>query len=153
MNHRLFPLAELAAFAGILAGGYMIVAASTATAIPVAASDRQDTRPVPPSAPTLAPATMIVSAGPPVPLRVDRHAKYWDGDLQAPATTTDSAVTEQIDRKATSDATARAMIEADGYKNVRSLVQAADGVWRGLAMRGSVEIAISVAANGSVVAE
>jgi hypothetical protein len=56
------------------------------------------------------------------------------------------------DRKETSDALARAMIEADGYKNVRSLVQEPDGAWRGL-MRGAVEIAISVDANGRVWAE
>jgi hypothetical protein len=153
MNRRLFPFAELMAFAGILAGGYMIVAASRATAIPVAASDSHDARPAPPPAPTLALATTIASARPPVPLRVDRHASYWVGDPQPPATSTDAAVTEPTDKKAPADATARAMIEADGYKNVRSLVQAPGGVWRGLAMRGSVEIAISVAANGSVLAE
>jgi hypothetical protein len=45
------------------------------------------------------------------------------------------------------------MIEADGYKNVRSLVQAPDGAWRGLAMRGAAEIAISVDAKGRVLAE
>ncbi len=45
------------------------------------------------------------------------------------------------------------MVEADGYKNVKSLVQAPDGAWRGLAMRGAVEMAISVDANGRVLAE
>jgi len=153
MNRRLFPFAELVAFAGIVAGGYMIVAATRATAIPVATSDGRDARPAPPPTQTLAPTTATASARPPVPLQRIDHANYWVGDPKPSATTTDAAVTELIDKKATSDATAKAMIEADGYKNVRSLVQAPDGAWRGLAMRGNVEIAISVDANGSVLAE
>jgi hypothetical protein len=87
-------------------------------------------------------------------LRTGRHATYWVEDPQQPtAPTTEGAVTEPTDKRLTSDATAKAMVEADGYKNVRALVQAPDGVWRGLAMRGAVEIAISVDANGRVLAE
>ncbi len=90
---------------------------------------------------------------PPVPLPTSRHSTYWVEDQRAIAATTGGTVTEPTDRKATSDAAAKAMIEADGYKNVRSLVPAPDGRWRGLAMRGAVEIAISVDANGRVMAE
>ena len=42
------------------------------------------------------------------------------------------------------------MIEADGYRNVKSLAKAPDGSWRGLAMRGTVEVAVSVDDNGRV---
>lgn len=162
MSRRLFPFAELILFSGILAGGYVIVAAAKATATPVAVSDRHDKQPTasqvanPASAPapTLAPPTRISSAKPPVPLRTSRHATYWVEDPERPtATTMEGAVTERTDKRVTSDASAKAMIEADGYKNVRSLVQTPDGAWRGLAMRGAVEIAVSVDANGRVLAE
>ena len=161
MSRRL-PFAELILFSGILAGGYVIVAAAKSTATPVAVSARHDKQPTaseaanPASAPapTLAPPTRISSAMPPVPLRTSRHATYWIEDPPPPpATTTEGSVTTQTDKKATSDLAAKAMIEADGYKNVRSLVRAPDGAWRGLAMRGAVEIAISVDANGGVLAE
>ena len=160
-SRRLFPFAELVALACVLVGGYMIVAAAKATVIPVAASDQRDTQPIakeaanpaPAPTPTLSPATRISSAKPPVPLRTSRHATYWVEEPRPPATTTEPSVTEPTDKKVASDATAKAMIEADGYKNVRSLVKAPDGAWRGLAMRGSVEIAIRVDADGRVLAE
>jgi hypothetical protein len=162
MSRRPFPFAELILFSGILASGYVIVAAAKATATPVAASDRHDKQPTaseaanpaPTPAPTLAPRTRFSPAKPPVPLRTSRHATYWVEDPERPTTTTmEGAVTEPTNKRVTSDATAKAMIEADGYKNVRSLVQAPDGAWRGLAMRGAAEIAISVDAKGRVLAE
>jgi hypothetical protein len=162
MSRRLFPFAELMLFSGILAGGYVIVAAAKATATPVAVSDRYNKQPTaseaanPGSAPapTLAPRTRFSSAKPPVPLLTSRHATYWVEDPQRPtAPTSEGAVMEPTAKSVTSDATAKAMIEADGYKKVRSLVQAPDGAWRGLAMRGAVEIAIIVDANGRVLAE
>ena len=157
-SRRLFLFAEFVAFGGILASGYVIVAASGARAIPVVASDQRDklptakdmANPAAGSAPTLAPATRVSSAKPPVPLRVGRHATFWIEDPQPPATTTEAAVTEQIDRKTTSDATAKAMIEADGYKKVRAVAKAPDGSWRGFAMRGAVEVAVSVDDSGNV---
>jgi len=160
MGRCLFPFTELVLFAAILAGGYVIVAAAKAT--PVPASDRHDKQPTASEAansasapaPTLSPRMRFSSAKPPVPLRTSRHVPYRVEEPQWPtATTTEGVVTEQTDKKVTSDATAKAMIEADGYKNVRSLVRAPDGAWRGLAMRGAVEIAISVDANGGVLAE
>jgi hypothetical protein len=162
MGHRPFPVVELILLSGILASGYMIVAVAKATATPVAVSSRHDKQPTaseaanPASdpAPILAPRTRFSSARPPVPLPTSRHAAYWVEEPQQPtAPTTEDAVTEPTDKRVTSDATAKAMVEADGYKNVRALVQAPGGVWRGLAMRGAVEIAISVDANGRVLAE
>jgi hypothetical protein len=161
MGRRLFPFGELILFSAILATGYVIVAAAKATAIPMTVNDRQPTvseavKPTP--APTLAQRTRISpgtsSVGPPVPLRTSRHGTYWVEDRQGPtAPTTEGAATEPTDKRVTSGATAKAKIEADGYKNVRSLVQAPDGGWRGLAMRGAVEIAISVDAEGRVFTE
>lgn len=159
MSRRLFPFAELMLFAGILASGYVIVASSNATALPVAAtawSDKPTAREAAnPAAltPSPAPPARISSAKPPVPLRTNRHATYWVEDPKRPPAATEGAVTAQMEKRATSDAAAKAMIEADGYKNVSSLVQGPDGSWRGLAMRGAVEVAISLEANGRVLAE
>jgi len=150
-------------FSGILAGGYLIVAAARATATPIAASERHDKQPTPGEAanPAAAPAptparpARFSSDKPPVPLRTSRHATYWVEDPARPPTPTtmEGAVTQPSEKRVASDATAKATIEADGYKNVRSLVRASDGAWRGLAMRGTVEIAVSVDANGRVLAE
>jgi hypothetical protein len=160
MSRRLFPFAELMLFAGILASGYMIVASTNATAVPVAATARSDKQPpasqaAPPAAPAPSPAppTRISSAKTPVPLRTNRHATYWVEDPKRPPAATEGAVAAQTEKKATSDAAAKAMIEADGYKNVSSLVQGPDGSWRGLAMRGAVEIAISIDTSGRVLAD
>jgi hypothetical protein len=166
MSRRLFPFAELIFFAGILASGYVIVASTNATAVPVAATARPDKQPAaseaanpaaapaPTMAPTPAPRTRISSAKPPVPLRTDRHVTYWVEDPRKPtATSTEGAAALQTEKKAASDAAAKAMIEADGYKNVRSLARGPDGSWRGLAMRGAVEIAVILDANGRVMAD
>jgi len=159
MSRRLFPFAELMLFAGILASGYVIVASTTATAIPVAATTRSDKPTAREAAnpaalaPPPAPPTRISSAKPPVPLRTSRHPTYWSEDPKPPPAATEGAVAAQTEKRATSDAAAKAMIEADGYKNVSSLVQRPDGSWRGLAMRGAVEVAISLEADGRVLAD
>jgi hypothetical protein len=162
MGRRFFPFSELILFAGVLAGGYVIVATAKATAIPVVATNRHDKQPtaseaanpVPAPAPTFAARARISSAKPPVPLRTDRHITYWgEAPQRSPATAAEGAVAARTEKKATSGAAAKAMIEADGYKNVRSLVQGPDGSWRGLALRGAVEIAIGVDATGQVLAE
>lgn len=153
MNRRrlLFPVAELVAFAGIVAGGYLVIASSGATALPPAANERPveqaaqqpGERPPAASVARAMPAT-LPTARLPVPLLVSHRTPFED---PAPA---DAAVPEQKDTTADSGAAAKAMIEADGYKGVKSLVRTADGLWRGIALRGNVEVAVSVDANGSV---
>ncbi len=167
---RLFPIAALAALSGALAGGYMILASAKATTVPVAVSSppakqslaEPASRAVPVPILALAPppvqtrAPTITAARPPVPLQISRRTTYWVEEAQPSAAKADGAVrdqtdqTAQTDKKAASDAAAKAMIEADGYKGVKSLVRTPDGLWRGLAMRGTVEVAVSVDANGSV---
>jgi hypothetical protein len=160
MNRRRLPLVEFAAFAAILAGGYLVISSSRATVLPAPAAKVVATPAPVPASTLIATAPIAVQAPPPalsaarapVPLKVSRPATYWVGDAQASAAATpEGAVpTDPADKKVASDAAAKAMIEADGYKNVRALVKAPDGAWRGLAMRGAVEVAISVDANGSV---
>lgn len=45
---------------------------------------------------------------------------------------------------------ARAAIERDGYKGVRSLRRRSDGAWNARALRGSVDIEVTVDAAGNV---
>jgi hypothetical protein len=45
---------------------------------------------------------------------------------------------------------AKAAIEADGYKGVRALSRGSDGVWRASALRGQIEVLLSVSPTGSV---
>jgi hypothetical protein len=45
---------------------------------------------------------------------------------------------------------AKAAIEADGYKGVRALARGSDGVWRASALRGQIEVLLSVSPTGSV---
>jgi len=145
MDRRLFPLAELAAFAGILAAGYTVVSSAKATAdaaivAPIPAQQVAAEATLPPQARTAAP---ILAARPPVPLLLSPHP---------PRQTTDSPPAEATPEKATAEAAARAkaLIEADGYKRVRAVARAPDGRWRGLALRGAEEVAVSVDDNGNV---
>lgn len=49
--------------------------------------------------------------------------------------------------------TARELIEADGYKGVRLLSRGPTGVWKARALRGKVEVLVSVDSAGSVSAD
>ena len=48
------------------------------------------------------------------------------------------------------ESAAKAAIEADGYKGVRILQRAEDGGWRARALRGTIEVGLSVDLRGSV---
>jgi hypothetical protein len=49
--------------------------------------------------------------------------------------------------------TARAAIEADGYKGVKVLRKGVNGVWHASALRGKTTVMLTVDANGSVTAD
>ena len=49
-----------------------------------------------------------------------------------------------------SEAAAKAAIEADGYRQVKGLARGSDGQWRGRALRGSAEVAVTVDVRGNV---
>jgi hypothetical protein len=49
-----------------------------------------------------------------------------------------------------SETAAKAAIEADGYKGVRALARGSDGVWKASALRGQIEVLLSVGPTGSV---
>jgi len=52
--------------------------------------------------------------------------------------------------KIDTEATAKAALEAHGYKSISSLRMGADGKWSGSAMKGSQQVAVSVDAEGNV---
>ena len=51
------------------------------------------------------------------------------------------------------ESAAKAAIEADGYKGVRILQRAGDGGWRARALRGTIEVGLSVDLRGGVSAD
>ena len=59
---------------------------------------------------------------------------------EVPAKTSDAA----------GDGTAKAAIEADGYKSVKVLRQGPNGIWYAKAMRGKTEVGLTVDAEGRV---
>ncbi|OFX04315.1 MAG: hypothetical protein A3D94_18325 [Alphaproteobacteria bacterium RIFCSPHIGHO2_12_FULL_66_14] len=50
----------------------------------------------------------------------------------------------------TSEAAAKAQIEASGYTNVKALKRTDDGSWEARAMKNNVEVALSVDGRGNV---
>jgi adhesin HecA-like repeat protein len=84
--------------------------------------------------------------------KVDNQA----GTVDSQASTVDNQASTVDNQASTVDgatigqAAAKAAIEADGYKSVRDLAKAPNGRWTARALRGATEIAVSVAADGSV---
>jgi hypothetical protein len=164
MDRLLLPLAQLVAFAGILAGAYAVVVSAKTTAVATTASEPRAQRAEQQAQPQEIPGQQmardaalpprigapISAARPPVPLLLNPRPMREAAESQPAEATPDSAVTGQTDQKVPSDAGAKAMIEADGYKNARAVAKAPDGSWRGFAMRGAVEVAVSVDDHGNV---
>ena len=49
--------------------------------------------------------------------------------------------------------TAKKAIERDGYKDVRGLAKGSDGLWHGQAMRGNIQVQVTVDRSGRVSAQ
>jgi hypothetical protein len=167
MHIQTKTLALLVVAGGMLASGYLIAPAPGATTAGTAVA--QATAPVLAPAPAkLAPAPQPTSkvkmVRPPVPLQVGGHDQYFvssPADVVATQTQTASATMggtpaigdKPLDDQGQANGAAKAAIEQDGYRNVRGLVKAADGTWRGRALRGSTEISVTVDVSGSVSAD
>jgi hypothetical protein len=168
MNRRLTTFALVFAAAALSASAYLM-AAPGATTVPADGTERTLKPPVAKvPAPTAAevaapqvakatatptppakPAVTISAARPPVPLLVSpRNTYVAPTPEQAKA-----AETSVVEKAAPSDAAAKAAIEADGYKRVTGLAKGPDGKWRGRALRGTTEVAVSVDTTGSVSAD
>jgi hypothetical protein len=167
MNRLVRSLMGPSICAGVLVSGYLLAAAAPVTPGLEANRAKSQERSAAAAAATMAsraapqakPVTTLVSARPPVPLLVTRHTSFFVEETQpAPATTTATAEAvvagpqDKTDSSApnASALSAKAMIEADGYKNVFGLVKAPDGTWAGMALRGATQVAVRVDASGSV---
>jgi len=144
-------IALVAVAAGMLTGAYLLapVPAPAAQAAPAAL-------PVARQAPVAASSRLtsyVKTFQAPVPLVVGKHDQYFDASPapEAASNQTQPKTAPDVQQaEAPSDTAAKTSIELDGYRNVRGLVKLPDGMWHGRAMRGRVEIAVSVDANGSV---
>lgn len=102
------------------------------------------------AAPVLRKSAASTSTRPPVPLLVSRKPTFVPppGADDAPAPVDKTAA--PVDGTETM---AKAAIEADGYKAVRSLSRGSDGLWHARALRGTTEVALSVDRDGRVSAD
>jgi hypothetical protein len=163
MNRLVRSLMGPSICAGVLVSGYLLAAAAPVTpgveANRAKSQERAAAAQASRAAPQAKPESTIVAARPPVPLMVKRHTAFFVEEAQpAPATTTATAEAvvagpqDKTDSSApnASVSSAKAMIEADGYKNVSGLVKAPDGTWAGMALRGATQVAVRVDASGSV---
>jgi hypothetical protein len=158
MKRSYFALAFV--FAGTAAGAYMIAPAPGATVSSTTGSNAKDKSNAQPVA--AVPASVvstIATRRPPVPLLLTKRPGpiATAGTLEIASRdptppTADAISPDPKDAKAQAGF-AKTAIEQDGYKGVKGLAKGDDGVWRGRALRGSTEIAISVDPGGNVSAE
>lgn len=150
MKLRFMALALLAATAGV---------ASAHVLVPVPVQNRTSARFSALSAPsTVVPSTVAAPSvrnalaadepRSPVPISLIHRRPFvpasvttWDPFPPSSDAAAPSRITE---------ATAKAAIEADGYKSVRALSRGPDGVWKARALRGQTEVGLSVNATGDV---
>ena len=158
MKRSYFALAFV--FAGTAAGAHMIAPAPGATVSSMTGSNAKDKATAQPVAAVPAPVvSTIAMRRPPVPLLLTKRPRpiATAGTLETASRNT-APPTEDAISPDPKDATAQAgfaktAIERDGYKGVKGLAKGDDGVWRGRALRGSTEVAISVDPSGNVSAD
>jgi hypothetical protein len=85
---------------------------------------------------------------PPVPFFVLRRPPFVPASEAVSTLSPSGAVTEAL--AGLSATAAKAAIEGDGYKGIRALARGSDGVWRASALRGQIEVQLSVSPTGSV---
>lgn len=158
MKRSYFALAFV--FAGAVVAAHMITPAPGATASSMAGDDAKGKAKVQPVAggPRLVVST-IVAGRPPVPLLLTNrpapiaNAGAMEMASRDPTPPAAGAVSPDLKGAKAQDGFAKTAIELDGYKGVKGLTQGDDGVWRGRALRGLTEVAISVDASGNVSAQ
>ena len=83
--------------------------------------------------------------------RSARSSSAWaPATNTSPSATTPGAASGPALPNAQGSGTARARIEADGYKNVQGLARNTDGSWSGKGMRGGSMVDVQVDARGNV---
>jgi hypothetical protein len=151
---------------GLFAVAIAMTAAGVASALAFAPIAQSPLRPVqvasrpPPDPGSLAGTakSTLKSRQPPVPVLIKARAP-----IELPTVASDGAVpesaakaTEEAGAKATEEAgegSAKAAIEADGYKSVRLVRKGANGLWYAEALRGRTKVLLTVDSQGNVAAE
>jgi hypothetical protein len=177
MKTALIATVVLTSLAGAAAAG-MVVTTSTRTTKPLvareappgslpqssAASAPDQAAAAPPvlSTQSAAASAPVETARPPVPLRIshkrplpDKPDKKAGSDKKADSDKADADKQESADTPAgqMSQQTAKAAIEADGYKGVQMLNQGGNGVWKASVLRGTTRIVVNVDPAGNVFTE
>jgi hypothetical protein len=93
----------------------------------------------------------LVARQAPVPMKLAPRVPIAVKEVPPQEAKAETTLPETV--RGVSDASARAAIEADGYKRVRVISKADDGTWHAKALRGSTEVALRVDAQGNVMAE
>ena len=152
-------LAAIFLLLGIVWGAHIITQAPGATASPLVASEAEEARPakvqaavVVPSAPApVSTARTAAITRPPVPLLLSPRPAIKKAGSETTLPETVASDTSQTNPQ--SNSFAKAAIEQDGYKGVRSITKGPNGSWRATAMRGTTEVILRVDANGNVSAQ
>lgn len=139
----------------LLALGLLATTASVASAY-VFLSPRTAEQPrLPPMAPAIDVSALTARSTlswdptrPPVPIHLSQRRPFVPANgPDSPLSASAAATARPAGQSATA---AKAAIEADGYRGVRALARGSDGVWRGSALRGQIEVQLSVSPTGSV---
>jgi hypothetical protein len=93
-------------------------------------------------------ASSLDATRPPVPVVFSQRRPFVPAN--EPASTPSPSAAATAPPGNTTEAAAKAAIEADGYKGVRALARGSDGVWKASALRGQTEVQLSVGATGRV---
>jgi hypothetical protein len=141
MSRALLTVLVLTATAGILLSIPRPDSASQLATVRATPPERAD------AASTKTVSTALLANQPPIPLvrqAPATQARTMLADRSAPSA--ENRGRDDGDRKAT----AKAAIEADGYKQVTVLGRRADGTWQAKAYRGATEVLVAVDDTGRV---
>ena len=86
----------------------------------------------------------------PVPLLMKAHPTIETPAFDADAVGPEVPVMAKPADAPSDNSTARAAIEADGYRNAKVVRQGENGIWYAKAMRGTTEVSLTVDATGRV---
>ena len=162
MARHLQTVIPLIVVLGLVASAFVLLAIPRAAAVSTTLAGDEPTAKAEASFVHPKTATSMTSARPPVPLLLSKHEEYFARDAKqatAPdghepkAASPEVAALKVSDDAASSEGAAKTMIAGDGYKGISALARGQDGKWRGRAMRGATEVAVSVDKSGNVSAE
>jgi hypothetical protein len=135
-----------------LALGLLAMTASVASAhvfIPPHAAEQSQppvmALPTHASAPPARSPPSLDATRPPVPVHFSHRRPFVPANEAVSPSAAVSAPADSMSATA-----AKAAIEADGYKGIRALTRGSDGVWKASALRGEVEVLLSVGPTGRV---